>query len=195
MTECIQFSIKDSLKPAQMVKPQQPEIKTVRGEPAINENENDLNRSGKPGEHYTGCDLERLHSTDSDGFRKIKKKHSKTVFPKYVLKLSNMFEGLPEEPLIDTDDYQDKKPEIRRMRKVHKIKERKSSPKIRDNSSVKSETKRKEGSVIQFQTKNQFETLQDNEEEDLQKKVERLAILEAPKHSLKKCRYCNFKKR
>ena len=53
----------------------------------------------------------------------------------------------------------------------------------------------KEGRIIQFKTKNRFETLQDNEEEDLEKLLKRLTILQTPKRFLKKCRYCNFKKR
>jgi hypothetical protein len=127
-----------------MWKHQQPEIKTNCGEfhknPAIDVTETEVNRLKviqkyelycenfqnavkgpvRPDEHYVGCDLARQYSTDSDGFLKIKKKYSKTVLPKYVLKLSNMFEGLPEEPLIETVDNQENNSEIRRKRKCLK---------------------------------------------------------------------------
>ena len=150
--ECNRFSIQDTLKPCRIVKHQQTEIKTAYGEfhkkPAINvsktevnrlkvihtfdlycENfQNAVNRSVRPDKHYVGCDLEKQNSTDSDGFLKIKKKHSKTVLPEFVLKLSNKFEGLPEEP----DDYQENKnTEIRRMRKVSR-----SSAKIKCQGQV-----------------------------------------------------------
>jgi hypothetical protein len=78
---------------------------------------------------------------------------------------------------------------------MFKIKEGKSSPKVRDNCASKMETKMEKVSLNQFQPQNHFETLKDNEKKDLPKIVERLNIIQTPKRFLKKCRYCNFKKR
>ena len=46
-----------------------------------------------------------------------------------------------------------------------------------------------------FETRNRFEALIDNTEEDVTEIIKRNIILRTPKHCLKKCRRCKFKKR
>ena len=46
-----------------------------------------------------------------------------------------------------------------------------------------------------FETKNRFEALSNNPEEDIEDLIQRIQVLSAKKKSLKKCRRCNFKKR
>ena len=46
-----------------------------------------------------------------------------------------------------------------------------------------------------FESKNRFEVLEDNPEENVIEMIKRNIILNTPKHCLKRCRQCKFKKR
>ena len=122
-----------------------------------------------------------------------KQKKSKRFIesPANAIKIRNMFESLPIEEfdsvdikIIDLSDSEANKSE--NLSEILKEKE-KLIQNVRKVVIKKGWKK--------FESKNRFEVLEDNPEEDVTEMIKRNIILNTPKHCLKKCRRCKFKKR
>ena len=115
---------------------------------------------------------------------KCKKKPYK---PTNAVPLSNRFEDLEEEPVLQADLKNN--PEAKSMKK-RKTKSNKRRKTVVINQTTDSHLiKENEQCLFKFETENQFQTLTEIPDESMN------IIIQTPKHKLKKCRFCNFKKR
>ena len=117
--------------------------------------------------------------------------------------LSNRFEGMPEEPEESEESVCQLNVKVKPTTKVTKWKTIKSKfRKRRKDVGINQTTdlphnERNESCLIQFETINNFQVLVDipDENEWIGNCSHKTEIMKIPKQRLKKCRFCNFKKR
>ena len=121
---------------------------------------------------------------------KPKKFKRKPRYPVNVITTFNKFEGLPideclmvEIEKMDNSGYQENTSKENNEKNVKNVKKR-DQKKISNTANW-----------TKYFDKNKFEVLNDNHEEGIKEIISRNDILKTPKHCLKKCRRCNFKKR
>ena len=139
------------------------------------------------------------------GHKKLQSDTKCSFFPD--VELTNRFHGFQEDhDLISTELKQDEVKPLkmfvigsRCIFKQRRYKAIRISRSTADNPNRNNEeipkSKRKPNRLSYFYTKNRFEALSDNQEEDIDKLIQRIKVLSARKKSLRKCRSCNFKKR
>ena len=122
------------------------------------------------------------------GFQTVKRGKRRNSHSSFVdsIKTKNRFEALMEETLEQVEEHYDDN---------EKFETEVSKSEVSKLKSKKMERRVKKQKTERVETFNKLALLVDNSEEDLSKRIVNFEIDKTPKHQLKKCRKCNYKKR